>query len=72
MSNKQSNTDDLLLRISELRVAVDKARGKAKDLVQGAPLEIHLYNLTTRFKVELEGFDAMIRDFRGEYLKDGK
>ena len=66
----KSDLDKLLKRINELLSAAENARGTSQQLVHSAPLEIHLYNIATRLKIELKEFKAMIDDANGTYLKD--
>lgn len=67
---KQSDLTNLTSRLDEFVVAAEKARGNSATLVKAAPLEIHLYNIATRTKRELNEFKALIDDFQGTYLSD--
>lgn len=66
---KQSDIPALIERLERFLVAAELARGGSQDLIKLAPLEIHLYNIATVTKRELESYKAMLEDFTGEYLK---
>jgi hypothetical protein len=71
-NRRQSDIDALLKRIDELLIAANKARGNSSQLINAAPLELHLYNIATYTKRDLEELRAIIQDFTGDYLKEVK
>jgi len=66
---KQSDIPHLLLEVDKYLTATNKLRGTSQQLVKAAPLEIHLYNLATNMKRELEIFKALLEDTQGTYLR---
>ena len=69
------NDEEKLPEINELYMeairVVDHWRSKRK-LAQATPNELHLYNIFTRAKNELEGHLACIEDTQGIYMKKFK
>lgn len=57
-----SDIPKLITKLETLLQAVELARGTASELHKLEPLEVHLYNMATQMKANLEGYRAMLKD----------
>lgn len=67
---KTVNLPILVTRLNKFIEAVEEARGGVNNLSNSSPLELHLYNIATVTKNQLNDFMALINDF--ERSREGK
>jgi hypothetical protein len=72
MSKPRELTDlpALIKRVRSIIEDTQKHRGGTQSM--NNPLEIHLYNMATAYKRQLEGFCAMLEDANGTYMQEQK